>query len=181
MGTMPLDDFYQTFSTACFALLGLWMVVVQIRLDEWRADPVAKRRAYGVALHFVLPGMMGVFALVDESSPVFWRVSFAVVAFGGAVVMFAVRGFPVPAPDGRGRMRNLPGIDQAGMAAFAAAIVLYVLVAALAIMGGTGALRTDAVLLTVLVFLGFNVAWLLLFEYRSPGPGGRLRSDPGAE
>jgi hypothetical protein len=31
------------------------------------------------------------------------------------------------------------------------------------------------------VFLGFNVAWLLLFEYRSPGPGGRLRSDPGAK
>jgi hypothetical protein len=169
MGTVPLVDFYQAFSAACFALLGLWLVVVQIRLDDWRADPVAKRRAYGVALHFVLPAMMGVFALVDESSPVFWRVSFAVAAFGGAVVMFAVRGFPLPVADGRRRMRTLPGIDQVGLAAFAAAIVLYVLVGALAIEGGTVALRTDAVLLTVLVFLGFNVAWLLLFEYRSPG------------
>jgi peptidoglycan/LPS O-acetylase OafA/YrhL len=175
MGTIPLIDFYQTFSAACFALLGLWLVVVQIRLDDWRADPIAKRRAYGVALHFVLPGMMGVFALVDESSPVFWRVSFAVVAFGGAVVMFAVRGFPVPVADGRRRMRTLPGIDQVGLAAFAAAIVLYVLVGWLAIEGGTVALRTAAVLLTVLVFLGFNVAWLLLFEYRSPGP---RASDP---
>jgi hypothetical protein len=69
MGTVPLVDFYQAFSAACFALLGLWLVVVQVRLDDWRADPVAKRRAYGVALHFVLPAMMGVFALVDESSP----------------------------------------------------------------------------------------------------------------
>lgn len=170
MGTMPLSDFYQAFSAACFALLGLWMVVVQIRLDQWGADPVARRRAYGVALHFVLPAMMGVFALVDESSPVFWRVSFAVVAFGGVAVMFAVRSFPVPVADGRGRLRGLPGVDQAGLAAFAAAIVLYVLIGAFAIKGGTAALRTDAVLLTVLVFLGFNAGWLLLFEYRSPGP-----------
>jgi peptidoglycan/LPS O-acetylase OafA/YrhL len=171
MGTTPLVNFYLTFSAACFALLGLWMVVVQARLDDWRADPIAKRRAYGVALHFVLPAMMGVFALVDESSPDFWRVSFAVVAFGGAVVMFAVHSFPVPVADGRRRMRTLPGIDRAGLAAFATAVVLYVLVGALAIKGGTVALRTDAVLQTVLVFLGFNVAWLLLSEYRSPGPG----------
>jgi hypothetical protein len=167
MGTMPLVDFYQTFSAACFALLGLWLVVVQIRLDDWRADPIAKRRAYGVALHFVLPGMMGVFALVDESSPVFWRVSFAVIAFGGAVVMFEVRSFPVPAADGR--TRTLPRVDLVGLAAFAAAVALYALVGALAIIGGAVALRTASVLLTVLVFLGFNVAWLLLFQYRSPG------------
>jgi hypothetical protein len=171
VGTMPLVDFYQAFSTACFALLGLWMVAVQIRLDDWRADPVAKRRAYGVALHFVLPAMMGVFALVDVSSPVFWRASFAVIALSGGVVMFAVRGFPVPMAGGRRRMRTLPGADQADLAASGVASLLYILVGALAIEGGTVALRTDAVLLTVLVFLGFNVAWLLLFGYRSPGPG----------
>ena len=170
-----LTDFYQSFSAACFALLGLWLVVVQIRLDDWRADPVRKRRAYGVALHFALPGMMGVFALVDTSSNTFWQVSFIVVAFSGAVVMFAVRGgWPVPVEDGRRRLRSLPGVDQAGLAAFAAATVLYVLIGAFAAVavahaGGSWALRTDAVLLTVLVFLGFNIAWLLLFEYRSPG------------
>jgi len=171
MGTMPLSDFYQTFAAACFALLGLWVVVVQIRLDDWRADLIGKgRRAYGVALHFALPGMMGVFALVDESSHVFWRVSFVVVAFGGAVVTFVVSSFPVLVPDGRRRTRSLPGIDRVGLAAFAA-IVLYILVGVFAIKGGTIALRIDAVLLTVLVFLGFNVAWLLLFESRSSGPG----------
>jgi hypothetical protein len=31
--------------------------------------------------------------------------------------------------------------------------------------------RTEAILLTILVFLGFNVAWLLLFDDRSPAHG----------
>ena len=47
MGTMPLVDFYSTFSAACFALLGLWLVVVQIRLDDWRADPIASAAPTG--------------------------------------------------------------------------------------------------------------------------------------
>jgi hypothetical protein len=32
-------------------------------------------------------------------------------------------------------------------------------------------LRIEAILLTILVFLGFNVAWLLLFDDRSPARG----------
>ena len=34
--------------------------------------------------------------------------------------------------------------------------------------GGLAALRTEAILLTLLLFLGFNVAWLLLFDDRYP-------------
>lgn len=37
---------------------------------------------------------MSVFALIDSQVAAFRRVSFAVVASGGAVVMAAVRGFP---------------------------------------------------------------------------------------
>jgi hypothetical protein len=36
----------------------------------------------------------------------------------------------------------------------------------LAVLGGLSALRTEAVLQTLLVFLGFNVAWLLLLDDR---------------
>ena len=32
--------------------------------------------------------------------------------------------------------------------------------------GGLDVLRAEAVLLTLLVFLGFNMAWLLLFDSR---------------
>jgi hypothetical protein len=58
----------------------------------------------------------------------------------------------------------LPGADRFGLAAYAAAIVLYVLIGVLAVRGGLEALRTEAVLQTLLVFLGFNVAWLLLLD-----------------
>jgi hypothetical protein len=167
---MDLVAFYQAFSPACFALLALWIVVVQLRIDEWQKDPVRQRRAYGVALHFVLPGMMGVLALVDPGIHAFWQVSFAIVALGGALVMVAVRGYPVPAERGRAGLRRLPAADQLGVAAYAAAIMLYVLIGVLAIFGGAAVFRAEAVLQTILVFLGFNVAWLLLFDGRSHAP-----------
>ncbi len=82
-----------------------------------------RRRSYGVALHFALPGVMSLLALVDPQDSAFWRVSFAIVALGGAF------------------------------------------------RGGLAVLRTEAILLTILVFLGFNVAWLLLFDDLSPAHG----------
>jgi len=167
---MDLVAFYQAFSTACFALLALWIVVVQLRIDQWQKDPARQRRAYGVALHFVLPGMMGVLALVDPAIHAFWQVSFVIVGLGGALVMVAVRGYPVPAERGRAGLRRLPAADRLGLAAYAAAIVLYVLIGALAVSGGAVVLRTEAVLQTILVFLGFNVAWLLLFDGRPAAP-----------
>ncbi len=151
-----LTDFYTAFSALCFTLLGLWLVVVQSRLSEWQASPAHRRRAYGVALHFSLPGMMGLLALIDPDSKTLWRTAFAVVAIGGAVVLFAVRG---PAP------------DRLSLAAFLAAPVLYLLVGVIAvfpqIVSGIGivvaAERVEAFLLSVLVFLGVNIAWLMLF------------------
>jgi hypothetical protein len=167
---MNLVLFYQAFSPACFALLAFWIVVVQLRIDQWQKDPVQQRRAYGVALHFALPGMMGVLALVDTNIHAFWQVSFVIVALGGAVIMFAVRGFPVPVNQDRKGLRRLPVSDQLGMAAYAAAIILYAVIGVLAIIGGADVLRAEAVLLTALVFLGFNVAWLLLFDGRTQAP-----------
>src|SRR5690242_18289067 len=111
---------------------------------------------------------MGLLSLVDPASSDMWRVSFGLVALGGLVVLFVVRG---PAP------------TQLGLAAYVAAVVLYGLVAIVAIApgavgdAGIGAapLRIEAVLLTVLVFLGVNVAWLLLFEETSLPTRGRIQ------
>ncbi len=164
---MDLSAFYGAFSPACFALLGLWLVAVQIRLPVWERDPERRRRSYGVALHFALPGLMSMFALIDVQTPVFWRVSFGVIAIGGVVVMVTVRGFPAPRERNQAGAGRLPAADRLGVAAYIAAIVLYVLIGVLALLGGIGALRTEAVLQTLLVFLGFNVAWLLLFEDRT--------------
>ena len=111
---------------------------------------------------------MSMFALIDLQTSVFWRVSFGIVAVSGVVIMALVRGYPVaPRRDDTGR-RPLPGADRLGLAAYAAAIVLYVLIGVLAVRGGLEALRTEAVLQTLLVFLGFNVAWLLLLDDTRP-------------
>ena len=96
-----LNAFYGAFSPACFALLGLWLVVVQIRLPEWERSTAHRRMSYGVALHFALPGIMNVLALVNPNNPLFWRVSFVIIAWGGVIVLVAVRGVPgrrAPAP-----------------------------------------------------------------------------------
>jgi hypothetical protein len=167
---MDLSAFYGAFSPACFALLGLWLVAVQMRLSVWEKDPERRRRSYGVALHFALPGMMSMFALIDVQNSVFWRVSFGVVALSGVVIMASVRGLPVPRRPDQAGAGSLPAADRLGLAAYAAAIVLYVLIGVLAVLGGLSALRTEAVLQTLLVFLGFNVAWLLLLDDRKPWP-----------
>ena len=70
-----LDVFYGAFSPACFALLGLWLVIVQIRLREWQGSAVHRRRSYAVALYFALPGIMSLLALVNPHDSAFWRIS----------------------------------------------------------------------------------------------------------
>jgi hypothetical protein len=146
-----LDAFYGAFSPACFALLGLWLVVVQIRVNDWQRSSTRQRMSYVIALNFVLPGLMGVLALVDPTTAAFWRVAFIIIAFGGAIGCFLVRGFPT-------------GDRMLGAAAYWIIIALYLAVAILAIIGGADRFRAVAVLVTALVFVDFNIAWLLLFS-----------------
>jgi hypothetical protein len=157
-----LTDFYISFSAVCFTLLGLWLIVVQTRHGEWRDSALHRRRAHGVAMHFSLPGLMSLLALVNPASSALWRVSFAIAATGGVVALIALHG---PAP---GRL---------GLTAYTLAIALYTLVAILAIVPriatgltpGTAPVRAEAILLIILVFAGVNVAWLLLFEQPPSG------------
>ena len=165
-----LTDFYISFSAVCFTLLGLWLIVVQTRHSEWRGSALHRRRTYGVALHFSLPGLMSLLALVNPGSSALWRTSFAIVAIGGAVVLIAVRG---------------PAVGKLGLTAYIFAIALYLLIGILAIapriISGLGLeatpVRVEAVLLTILVFVGVNVAWLLLFE---EAPSGRASRQQGS-
>jgi hypothetical protein len=111
---------------------------------------------------------MSLLALVNAQDPAYWRVSFAIVALGGAVVMATVRSSPGRGERGSSGLGAAPAADQLGMAAYVAAIVLYVLIGALAFAGGVAVLRIEAILLTALIFLGFNAAWLLLFDDKQP-------------
>jgi hypothetical protein len=155
-----LKDFYVAFGTVCFTLLGLWIIVVQTRHSDWRRSATHRRRAYGISLHFSLPGLMSLLALIDPFSSDLWRTAFAVIALGGAAVLMLVRG---AAP------------SALGVAMYCLAIALYLAIGILALAPDIVAdlglsvlpLRVEAVLQTVVVFLGANVAWLLVFDESS--------------
>jgi hypothetical protein len=165
-----LTDFYIAFSPACFALLSLWLVVVQLNTDAWiHGDQAHHWRGYGVALYFALPGTMSLLALIDPKDPRFWRVSFAVIALGGAAGMIALQA-PFWARAGfLARVRLLEAIRseqpmrRIERAILVVAVLIYVLVGVQAI-ASPSLLRVEAILLIILVFLGFNVAWLLLYD-----------------
>jgi len=152
-----LRDFYLALAPVSFTLLGLWLIIVQTRHGEWRHSPRSRRRAYAVWLQFALPGLMSLLSLIDAQSEALWRVSFSVVAVVGVAILVIAWS----------RERTRDGVLVYGIAAF-----LYALVAVLAVApslvnhfdSSINALRTEAILLSVLIFVGVNIAWLLLFD-----------------
>jgi phosphatidylserine synthase len=157
-----LNDFYGAFAPLSFTVFGLWLVVVQTRHADWSRSPEHRRRAYAVSLHFAVPGLMALLSLVDPTDQALWRVAFAVSAAFGAGVLAYLQFSPIPTP--RGRLWQLESTVS---------ILLYVLVMAVAIFFDAAKdiaapLRIEAVLLSLIVFLGVNVAWALMFDEVPP-------------
>jgi len=153
-----LNDFYAAFAPLSFTVYGLWLIVVQTRHAEWRRSPAHRRRAYAVSLHFAIPGLMSLLALVDPTNNTVWRVSFALSAAGGAIILSYLQFSPIPTPVG-----VLWQIEST------TTIILYLLIVLVAIAPSMawhiGApIRVEAVLLSLIVFLGINVAWALMFD-----------------
>ena len=63
-----IDAFYQSVATVSFTLLGLWWVVLQLKFKEGRGDARRRRHAYGVALFFLLPGVMSMVSSVNSDA-----------------------------------------------------------------------------------------------------------------
>jgi hypothetical protein len=153
-----LNDFYGAFAPLSFTVYGLWLIVVQTRHADWRRSPEHRRRAYAVSLHFAIPGLMSLLALVDPTNNMVWRVSFATSAAAGVLILGYLQFSPIPTP--RGRLWQVESTTT---------IVLYLLVFVVAVAPGVardlGApLRIEAVLLSLIIFLGINVAWALMFD-----------------
>jgi hypothetical protein len=152
-----LRDFYLALAPVCFTLLGLWVIVAQTRHAEWRRSPLHRRRGYAVWLQFALPGLMALLSLVDTESEALWRVSFAIVAGVGALLLIALWRRE------HSRQANI---------AYGTATLLYVLITVIAIApavvndwdSSINALRAEAILLSLVVFVGVNVSWFILFE-----------------
>lgn len=155
-----LTDFYTAFSPACFSLLGLWLVVITINSSAW-LDPGHQSHVYAVALYFAAPGTMSLLALTNPLSTLTWRVSFIIVSLLGGAGLFLL-----------GRVhhgRPHAPLDVSDHVVQWIATGLYLAIAVLACIP-QHTLRTEGVLLTVLVLLGIHVALRLMFTIGAP-PG----------
>jgi hypothetical protein len=154
--------FYGAFSPVCFTLLGLWLIVVQTRHSEWRHSAIHRSRAYTLSLNFALPGMMGLLSLVDPANSTLWRVAFACVAFAGVLVLLWMA-FLGP---GRGKHPPVTVLTTSFVT------LLYLVVGLVAVaphlVKDVGIhlrpLECEEILLSTLVFIAVNVAWLLIFD-----------------
>lgn len=151
-----MDAFYQTLVSICFTLMGLWWAVVQFRHDEWMSDPDHRRMAHAVYLSFLVPGMMSMGSLVSGDVRFIWQATFVLSALLGGAATFLV-------------MRSVKkGAGQSWLFRGGRWVVLalYAIVVLFAIEPGLAAplkpLQVEGLVLSGLIFLGVNFAWVLM-------------------
>ncbi len=85
--TDPAITFYQALAGISFTLLGLWFAVLQFGHGGWRSDIERHRSGLHIALHFFLPGMASLAAMLAAGTPggLMWRLAFIVAGLVGLV------------------------------------------------------------------------------------------------
>lgn len=167
---MDTATFYATTSAVSFTLLGFWWVVVQFRHDEMTQDAGRRRLAFVVSLHFILPGLMSLGALLTSDAPIVWRLTFGAAGIAGmAAVVMASRGVKEPtgaiAAIGRAEWIALPLYAILTLVAIRPDLVQSAI--------GLIPLQVEGIVMTLLVFLGIVFAWGLFTE---PHPHGTDRA-----
>ncbi|MBA3533009.1 MAG: hypothetical protein H0T73_13880 [Ardenticatenales bacterium] len=151
-----MDAFYETVTSFCFTLMGLWWAVVQLRREEWVPDPTYRRMAYNVHLSFFVPAIMGLGSMLGGDSGLLWRGVFVAAGLLGIVSTFSIISAVKDTLHG--------WLFQGG---YWAAIALYSLVVLIALnpgivrLFGTGVspLQAEGLLVAILVALGVTIAW----------------------
>jgi hypothetical protein len=154
-----IDAFYQSVATISFTLLGLWWVVVQLKFKEGIGDARRRRHAYGIALFFLLPGVMSMISAVNSSHSTLWRLAFGVTAILGLleVVLYLSTG---------GQRALGPLLLRV------LGVILYVCIAAFAVRPELTAdlgieltpREVEAVFIALLVVIGAHLAWFGMTE-----------------
>ncbi len=158
---MDIATFYATTSAVSFTLLGFWWIVVQFRHDEMTGDPGRRHLAFVVSLHFILPGLMSLGALLTGDAPIVWRLTFGSAGIAGMVaVVTASRRVTDPtgaiAAVGRFEWLALPLYAILTLVAFFPEFIRD----SLQLMP----LQVEGIVMTLLVFLGIVFAWALFTE-----------------
>ena len=156
---MDVSAFYAIVSAINFTLLGLWWVAVKERPDIGGTYAARRRMAYLVSLGFVIPGTVSLLAQVAPDEPILWRASFACAGVAGAVGT-AMLGQA---------LRDLTGEGLLVRLLWWVAVPIYLLVAVVAAVPGIpdalnlrlSSIEVEGFLLTLLVFLGVQAAWVV--------------------
>jgi hypothetical protein len=171
---LTLTSFYEAAAALCFALLGFWWVVIQMRHDEFTSNRSMRMIAYNVSLSFVLPGLMSLTALLAVEDNALWRVGFGVAGLAGAVQTVYV----IATPSTLGARHSL---IRAGRWA---QLSLYVLIALVALRPALpediglniSGLAVEGAIVAVFLFLGVNMAFAYFMR---PSAAPLLANDSG--
>lgn len=158
---MDIQTFYVTVSSISFTLLGLWWVVVQGR-ETWRMNIARRRMAYVVSLHFVLPGVMSVLALVAPDVGILWRITFVSAGLLGLLGAGYVARTLTDEHDCPPLVRLIEWIAIPVYALIAIVAVVPEAVRAIGI--GLSPLQVEGIILAILLFFGVQAAWILMVE-----------------
>ena len=168
---MDTGTFYATTSAVSFTLLGFWWVVVQFRHDEMTQDRGRRRLAFVVSLHFILPGLMSLGALLTGDAPLVWRFTFGLAGVAGmTAVVVASRGIADPT----GAIAAIGRYEWIALPLYAVLTLVAIRPDMVQSAVGLAPLQVEGVIMTLLVFLGIIFAWALFTE---PHPtGARLET-----
>ena len=151
-----METFYATLAQICFALVGLWWVVVQFKYDQLMSSTASRLAAYSASMHFIAPGVIALISVLVAEDVAIWRLGSLIGSVLGIV---------------------------AGLAAMRAALLtrtqriievtLVVLFAAIAILSfvttplfGIKPIMIEAIVNVGVITLGVQFAWLF-FSGRS--------------
>ena len=163
---MDTGTFYATTSAVSFTLLGFWWVVVQFRHNEMTQDPGRRRLAFVVSLHFILPGLMSLGALLTGDAPLVWRFTFGLAGVAGMVaVVIASRGIAEPT----GAIAAIARYEWLALPLYAVITLVAIRPDLVQSAVGLAPLQVEGSIMTLLVFLGILFAWALFTE---PHPAG---------
>jgi hypothetical protein len=166
---MPESTFYSAAASTSFALLGFWWVVVSQRYRDWMKIRSRRRQAYSISLYFMLPALMSLGALVGP--PSIWRLAFGFSALLGLAEVIAAS-----VSAGKDGLGTRPRVF------LALTVPIYLVIGAVAIhpqlpdnVGfSLKPLETEAIVVVLLLLVGVNFAWALLFEQAPEAAAGGI-------
>ena len=168
----PAVAFYQTLTSVSFTLLTIWFAVMQFSHGGWRTDGDRHRATLHIALHFFLPGMLGLSSLLSAPADggVIWRAAFVLAGAIGAAE--AVQFLVAPeGPDGSVQ-RALRALDP----------LLYLALVAAAFVPAKATtltpLQIGGMINGALFLSGLCSVWLAFAE--RPSTGSKDAGDAGA-